>query len=311
MCCPQNYNWEEDYPGFMNENWFKSDDVDAFSKNLPSMFETMLKETEDTEDDDEDIQVINIRDISKKKENNDNESNFQLPHVSGICNTEQSEALMTLYIYTSESSQDKTTPTVQPSEEEHKFNEESLKEIRKSEFKHKKKKIRIKVRAQRNLSDSEDNDIVLEDLSFAEGGEELSPKIVKDLPKYDEERKNKGKRKRRGTYLGTMPERRSPRLLTPISRAQNEERKIPSRGCVEKKKECLFETDSDFEKTPPRKSGRKERRTSIKERIERSKATCDEAEYTKAKKQRCEEFGKESENVPEEKPKILLIRAYP
>ncbi|XP_074363984.1 uncharacterized protein LOC141704687 [Apium graveolens] len=36
-----------------------------------------------------------------------------------------------------------------------------------------------------------------------------------------------------------------------------------------------------------------------------------QAEYTKAKKQRCEEFGKESEDVPEEKPKILLVRAYP
>ncbi|KAL8098129.1 hypothetical protein AgCh_031048 [Apium graveolens] len=233
----------------MNEKWFKSDDVDEFSKNLPSMFETMLKETEDTEDDDEDIQVINIRDISKKKGNNDNESNFQLPHVSGICNIEQSEALMALCIYTPESSQDKTTPTVQPSEEEHKFNEELLKEIRKSEFEHKKKKIRIKVRAHRNLSDSEDNDIVLEDLSFAEGGDELSPKIVRDLPK-DDEVKN---------------------LVEEIL-----DLNVESHGCVKKKKECLFETDSDFEKTPPRKSGRKERRTSIKERIERSKATCDE-----------------------------------
>ncbi|KAL8095009.1 hypothetical protein AgCh_036492 [Apium graveolens] len=127
-------------------------------------------------------------------------------------------------------------------------------------------------------ANKEDNDIVLEDLLFAEGGEELSPKIVKDLPKDDEvknsveeildinaeERKNKGKRKKRGTYVGTMPERRSPRLMTPISRAQNEEMKILA--------ELVGVSRGNTKKQQRQKNEVKKRKTPM------------EAEYTKAKK---------------------------
>ncbi|XP_074355757.1 putative ubiquitin-like-specific protease 2B [Apium graveolens] len=43
MTCPDYYNYEEDYPGFMNESWFTADEVNEFSANLPSWHETMLK----------------------------------------------------------------------------------------------------------------------------------------------------------------------------------------------------------------------------------------------------------------------------
>ncbi|KAL8094947.1 hypothetical protein AgCh_036456 [Apium graveolens] len=60
MTCPEYYNYEEDYPGFMNESWFTADEVNEFSANLPSWHDTMLKKREDKNEEyeDNDIKII-------------------------------------------------------------------------------------------------------------------------------------------------------------------------------------------------------------------------------------------------------------
>lgn len=95
----------------MNENWFTSDEVNEFFVKLPSL---MLKESEDKNESDDDIQIISIEEFSKKNKDTAQDSGLELPPHSGICNTEQSDALRALGIYTPESSQEKLTQVVPP-----------------------------------------------------------------------------------------------------------------------------------------------------------------------------------------------------
>lgn len=93
----------------MQENWFSTDEANEFSENLPSLYENMLKECEgkDIDDDDGDIEIISIGAFARKKENTDKEVVYENPPFSNFPNTEPSDALRALCIYTPESSQEK------------------------------------------------------------------------------------------------------------------------------------------------------------------------------------------------------------
>lgn len=252
LSCPEHFNLEEHYPGFMDENWFTNNEVEEFSEKLPLMYKNMVEDEEFGNTGDAEDSGIRVYNGSNEREG------------ASIELFEPSDALRALVIYTPDSSQEIPKTVLQTVEcdkedtpaaaeeiltQSKNEKQNSVTFITKSDFYCQKKgggKLKIKIRAEKKSA--------------------VDMVGKKTDSKYDETQSQKsGGKKKRDSSIRPMAERRSPRFVVPIAKSNDGE----TRSSVEdkepqaqtstgkEKKGLVSNADIDFQITPPKKWGRK------------------------------------------------------